>query len=62
MKILIIINDVLIARNFISTSSFKQLEKKQNVFFAINNDCKKIVGKRGFFYKFDNSNITNSHP
>ena len=56
MKILIIINDVLIARNFISTSSFKQLEKKQNVFFAINNDCKKIVGKkRGFFYKFDNS-------
>ena len=64
MKILIIINDVLIARNFISTSSFKQLEKRTKTYsLLLIMIVKKLLEKKGdFFINLITPNISSWHP
>ena len=60
MKILVIIDDQLMYRNFISTAAFSKLNKKHKLIFFFNNQIKKITKKRNcFFYNFNSKKYQN---
>ena len=60
MKILVIIDNQVMYRNFISTSAFSKLDKKHELIFFFNNEIKINLKKKNyFFYTFDSKKYKN---
>tara|TARA_B100000902_G_C27309877_1_gene917718 strand:- start:1800 stop:3170 length:1371 start_codon:yes stop_codon:yes gene_type:complete len=60
MKILVIIDNQLMYRNFISTSAFSKLNKKHKLIFFFNNQLRKTIKKKNcFFYSFNSKKYQN---
>ena len=60
MKILVIIDNQLMYRNFISTSAFSKLDKNHKLIFFFNNQIKIDIKKKScFFYTFNSKKYKN---